>query len=88
MSFPSSFARGKGPFFALFHGLASCWVWGIIVAVVGGDGGSHRTNWVVFEHAHGRGDSGTGEGVEVTGLGHGKEAHEDNAGLDCCGVFC
>jgi len=43
---------------------------------------SFRTNWVVFEHAHGCCDSGTCEGVEVAGLGHGKEAHEDDAGLD------
>lgn len=45
--------------------------------------GRHHTNRVVFQHAHGQRGTGPGEGVEVTGHGHGDQAHVDDAGLDC-----
>ena len=41
------------------------------------------TDWVIFEHAHGEGRPGTGEGVEETGRGHGNQAHNHGAGLGC-----
>jgi hypothetical protein len=46
-----------------------------------GRGGSwgHRTDRVVFDHAHGQGCPRAGEGVEEARHGHGKEAHIDNA---------